>query len=186
MIDPFPWPCPPWLTKVSQPIADFFSLTTLPLHAHEILLAFTMYHLINTRVSPFLSKRLFPVTYTSFNDRTRLNWDVHVVSLVQSTLINTLALWVCWTDEERSEMNWRGRVFGYTGAGGMIQAFAAGYFLWDLMVCLTHIDIFGVGLLAHAISALSVFSLGFVSFPGESLSAWGEECASIPLRPKLT
>ena len=60
-------------------------------------------------------------------------------------------------------MDWQQRVWGYTGGGGMIQGFAAGYFLWDLCVCLSHIDVFGWGLLAHAVSALVVFSLGFVS-----------------------
>lgn len=59
-------------------------------------------------------------------------------------------------------MDWAGRVWGYTGAGGMIQGFAAGYFLWDLCVCVAHVDVFGVGLLAHAVAALIVFSLGFV------------------------
>ncbi len=60
-------------------------------------------------------------------------------------------------------MNWRGRVWGYTGAGGMIQGFAAGYFLWDLMVSSMNVGVFGWGLLAHAVSALVVFSFGFVS-----------------------
>ena len=59
----------------------------------------------------------------------------------------------------------RGRVFGYTGAGGMIQGFAAGYFLWDLVICCKHVAVFGWGLLAHAVAALMVFSLGFVSAP---------------------
>ena len=45
----------------------------------------------------------------------------------------------------------------------MIQGFAAGYFLWDLVVSWKYLDLFGWGLLAHAISALVVFSLGFVS-----------------------
>jgi hypothetical protein len=62
-------------------------------------------------------------------------------------------------------MDWRGRVWGYTGAGGMIQGFAAGYFLWDLCVSTLHVGIFGWGMLAHAIAALVVFSLGFVGFP---------------------
>lgn len=60
-------------------------------------------------------------------------------------------------------MDWAGRVWGYTGGGGMIQGFAAGYFLWDLCVCVAHVDVFGWGLLAHAVAALVVFSLGFVS-----------------------
>lgn len=45
----------------------------------------------------------------------------------------------------------------------MIQGFAAGYFLWDLGICITNIGVFGWGLLAHAIAALVVFSFGFVS-----------------------
>ena len=60
-------------------------------------------------------------------------------------------------------MDWRGRVWGYTGAGGMIQGFAAGYFLWDLCVSVVNVSVFGWGLLAHAVAALVVFSLGFVS-----------------------
>lgn len=55
------------------------------------------------------------------------------------------------------------RVYGYTGAGGLVQAMAAGYFLWDLMISTVHFKIFGPGLWFHAISALWVFSFGFVS-----------------------
>jgi hypothetical protein len=87
---------------------------------------------------------------------------------VQSTIICVLALWVTVKDEERSNMNWAGRVHGYTGAGGLIQAFAGGYFLWDLVITLQNVSIFGPGMLAHAISALFVFSLGFVC-PFESV-----------------
>ena len=60
-------------------------------------------------------------------------------------------------------MTWDERIWGYDGAGGMIQGFAAGYFLWDLIVCVRWLDLFGWGMLAHAISALVVFSVGFVS-----------------------
>ena len=66
-------------------------------------------------------------------------------------------------DGERKTQEWEERVFGYTGAGGMIQGFAAGYFLWDLVICIRHLAVFGWGLLAHAVAALVVFSLGFVS-----------------------
>ena len=60
-------------------------------------------------------------------------------------------------------MGWEERVWGYSGAGGMIQAFAAGYFLWDLGICYRNRNVFGLGLLAHAVAALVVFSFGFVS-----------------------
>ncbi|KAI9801521.1 MAG: hypothetical protein M1833_002753 [Piccolia ochrophora] len=162
MLDPV-FPPPPLLTKLVQPLADALSLTTLPLHAHEVLIAFTLYHLINTRLSPAVSTWLFPDIYPHFNRKTKINWDVHVVSLCQSVLICALALWVLYVDEERSAMGWRERVWGYTGAGGMIQGLAAGYFLWDLMVSIANVNAFGWGMLAHALCALIVFSFGFVS-----------------------
>jgi hypothetical protein len=70
---------------------------------------------------------------------------------------------VMWTDEERKGMDWQQRIWGYTGAAGMIQGLATGYFLWDLMISLQNAKLFGPGMLAHAFSALLVFSFGFVS-----------------------
>ncbi|KAF2116281.1 TLC domain-containing protein [Lophiotrema nucula] len=164
MHDPFPIPPPESLQKLIQPFADYFSLHTLPLHFHEVLIAAVLYHVTNKFISPAFSRFCFPRIYPNFNERTKLNWDVHVVSFVQSTLINVLALWVIWTDQERADMNWQGKVWGYTGASGLIQAFAGGYFLWDLFITLRNINIFGLGMLAHAVSALFVFSLGFRPF----------------------
>ncbi|KAM0796690.1 TLC domain-containing protein [Usnea florida] len=164
MHDPFPFPPPPLLARLTTPIANALALPTLPLHIHELLCATLVYHVICRYISPYLSSKLFPRTYPALNARTKLNWDVHVVSLAQSLIINTLALWVMWTDEERGRMEWDQRVWGYTGASGMIQGFAAGYFLWDLITCVGNVAVFGWGLLAHAVAALVVFSLGFRPF----------------------
>ncbi|KAL9098129.1 MAG: hypothetical protein Q9163_006151, partial [Psora crenata] len=140
MHDPFPLVPSRALVSLTNPVANHFGLTTLPLHIHELLLATLTYTLIFTYLSPFLSRVLFPRIYPALNKRTKLNWDVHVVSLVQSLFINTAALWVMWTDRERAHMAWEERVWGYTGAGGMIQGFAAGYFLWDMGICVGHVD----------------------------------------------
>ncbi|KAL6707664.1 hypothetical protein ACN47E_003785 [Coniothyrium glycines] len=164
MHDPFPFSPPAWLLPYVQPVADYFSMQTLPLHYHEVLLAFALYHITNRVISPAFSNYFFPRIYPAFNARTKLNWDVHIVSFVQSTLICGLALWVLLTDEELRRMDRIERVHGYTGASGLIQAFAGGYFLWDLMVTVQNVRIFGVGMLFHAISALCVFSLGFRPF----------------------
>lgn len=164
MHDPFFLPPPPFLQNTVKPIAAQLGLTTLHLHIHELLFATTVYSFIYTVVSPLVSNTLFPDIYPKFPPRTRLNWDVHVVSLCQSLFINCAALWVMWVDEERRQMGWEERVWGYSGAGGMIQAFAAGYFLWDLGICFRNRSVFGLGLLAHAVAALVVFSFGFVSW----------------------
>ncbi|ORY13057.1 TLC domain-domain-containing protein [Clohesyomyces aquaticus] len=164
MHDPFPIPAPKGLANIIKPYAESLGLQTLHLHFHEIACAFTIYHLTNVYLAPAISKRFLPRQYANFNARTRLNWNVHIVSFVQSTLVCIMALWVMFADEERAEMNWQGKIWGYTGASGLIQAFAGGYFVWDLMITLQNLSIFGPGMLAHAISALFVFSLGFRPF----------------------
>jgi hypothetical protein len=165
MHDPFPIPPVPFLSKAVQPFSDYFGLTTLPLHIHEVLIAFLGYTFINIYVAPWISTWLFPVRYPKLNAEKKMNWDVHVVSLCQSSLINILALWVMFKDEERWNMDWQQRVWGYTGGAGMIQGLAAGYFLWDLMITIRYLKSFGPGMLAHAASALTVFSFGFVCRP---------------------
>ncbi|KAF2642764.1 DUF887-domain-containing protein [Massarina eburnea CBS 473.64] len=164
MHDPFPIVPPEWLPRYVQPVAEYLSLQTLPLHIHEVTFAFCLYYGIHQFFAPFISNLLVPRTYASFSSRTRLSWNVHIVSFVQSTLICVLALWVMATDEERKNMDWSERVYGYTGAGGLVQALAGGYFVWDLVITLQNMSVFGPGMLAHAVSALFVFALGFRPF----------------------
>ena len=92
-----------------------------------------------------------------------------MVSMVQSLFINTVALWVIFADGERKSMSWRERVWGYSGATGMVQAFSAGYFVWDLLASAMDVDVHGWGALVHAASAVVVSGLGFVSFSPSSL-----------------
>lgn len=161
MRDPFLRP-PDLLVKATEPVASSLALTTLPFHVHEILPAFCIYEFINRVVSPYVSARLAPKTYKQLSRKSKINWNVHFVSMVQSCFINTLALWVIYADKERMRMGWKERVWGYTGAGGMVQGFAAGYFAWDLLASIQDVDVHGWGALAHAASALTVSMMGFV------------------------
>jgi hypothetical protein len=167
MRDPFPIAPPAPLVNAVKPVADYLSLSTLPLHAHEVLFAFSLYTFVCTVVSPALSNYFYPERYRALNARTRTNWNVHVVSFVQSCIICTMSLYIILFDDERKE--WRQsdkldlRIWGYSGITGMCQSFALGYFLWDFVMCAWRVDIFGWGMLAHAISAVSVFALGYVS-----------------------
>lgn len=164
MIDPLPRP-PASISSLTQPIADALSLQTLPLHAHEVLLAFTAYHLTDVLLAPRLSAHFFPKTYPSLPPRTKINWNIRVVSTIQAIFICGLAFWVVVADEERKHMDLEERIWGYTGALGMTQAFAAGYFVWDVKISAANVGILGWGSLAHAVSALLITSLGFVSLP---------------------
>ncbi|KAK5716024.1 hypothetical protein LTR15_009849 [Elasticomyces elasticus] len=177
MRDPFPLPPLPILTSFIQPLASYLHLSTLPLHIHEVLFAFTLYATIGLYLSPLLSSYFCGSRYNAFSRRTQINWNVHVVSFCQACIICSLSLWLITQDTERQ--TWRPenndggrngveglqkRVWGYNGATGLCQSFALGYFLWDLVMCSVHVDIFGWGMLAHAVAAVSVFSLGYRPF----------------------
>ncbi|RAL61747.1 hypothetical protein DID88_002813 [Monilinia fructigena] len=75
MHDPFPIPPSQWLSQAVQPFADYFHLTTLPLHIHEVLGSFLAYTFINKVVAPQVSIRLFPEKYSKFSAERKLNWD---------------------------------------------------------------------------------------------------------------
>lgn len=154
----------PILSKAITPFAEYTGLKTLPLHIHEVVVSFIAYSIINKKVAPVVSTWLFPVKYPALSAEKKFNWNVHVVSLCQSLLVNSMALYVILNDEERYSMTWEERIWGYTGASGMIQGLASGYFLWDLVVTIQNIKMFGPGMLAHAITALTVFSFGFRPF----------------------
>ncbi|KAH7336347.1 TLC domain-containing protein [Rhexocercosporidium sp. MPI-PUGE-AT-0058] len=160
----FYYPAPPSLVAASKPLADFLALWTLPYHIHEVFAAFVIYQLIFSLISPLASSWFLPRVYHGLPVRRRISWNVHVTSMVQSTFITVMALYVIWTDEERRRMDWIGRIWGYTGAMGVVQGLAAGYFLWDLIASVIHFNVLGPGSLAHAVSALLVTSMGFRPF----------------------
>lgn len=168
MNDPFPLRCPPNLVRAVKPLAAKLGLTTLPSHIHEIAFSFLLYEGLFTILSPLLSSILVSRIYTSFTRRGKLNWDAHTTSQVQAFLINTLALWIILADPLRQNQSapdaWRERLWGYSAAGGLAQAFAAGYFLWDVVTSSMHMDVMGASSLAHAVAALGVTVLGFRPF----------------------
>lgn len=62
-------------------------------------------------------------------------------------------------DDERRNMTLEERLWGYTGAAGLVQALATGYFLFDLVVMIRYLDVFGLGMLAHASRFVGFFLL---------------------------
>lgn len=161
--DPFPLAPIPWLSEWVRPFANRFGLVILPMHIHEVVYSAGFYFFAQHVISPILSNMFAAKYYSHLSRKKKINWDVHVVSFFQSVLISVLALWVMFTDEERMNMDREGRLWGYTGSCGLIAGLAVGYFVWDLVVTSLNLDVFGIGALAHAISALTAFSLGFVS-----------------------
>jgi hypothetical protein len=163
MRDPLALP-PAIALPLLQPLAHKYGLLTLPYHVHEILGSFLFYTSIFLLISPILSVWLFPDRYRQISRKTRISWHVRVVSTIQSTFICILALYIICVDQDRRRLGPEGRLWAYSGATGMVQAFAAGYFLWDVWISVQYISILGPSSLAHAVSALLITCLGFVSY----------------------
>lgn len=162
MKDPFFIPPISALEEWVRPFAERYHMTVFPQHAHEVIAAALLYTFIHLVISPWLSNK-YAAAYYPTDKGKRASWDSHVVSLFQSTLISIVALYVMFTDKERASMDWQARIWGYTGASGLVQSLVAGYFVWDFAITIANLKVFGLGLLAHAVSALSVYSLGYVS-----------------------
>ena len=166
MLDPFSLPAHVPQPAVIVRIADMLSLPALPLHAHEVCFALGFYTLISQVLSPFITARLFPRIYSKFNHYTRINWHIHVVSLIQSCVVNALSFYIIFFDAERKAWmgagNWEKRIWGYDGFTGLTQSIALGYFLWDFYISLRYAHIFGWSMVAHASATCAMFILGFV------------------------
>jgi hypothetical protein len=169
MLDPFPPPS--WMRDAVEPLAHKLHLHTLTLHIHEVLFSYAVYVVINSVLSPYISARLLPATYAQFPPRTKLQWNLHVTSLINATFLSIAILYVLYADKDRLNATWEDRLWGYTGAGGLVQALSAGYFLWDVQVCFRNVAILGVLDPLHAAVGLCVSLLGFVRLWNSTLSS---------------
>ncbi|KAK6202599.1 TLC domain-containing protein [Scheffersomyces amazonensis] len=126
-------------------------------HWHEAIVSF-LFYTIAQQVSKPISAHYFGKTYTSLKYKTKVNFDIHVVSMVQCFISISLLLPMWnhshWQNRVNDPLN---SVVGYTPYGGLVASLTLGYFLWDLMVCLVHFDIFGIGFLFHGFAAAFVF-----------------------------
>lgn len=160
MQDPFFAPIPA-LVNLITPLCEKLHLYSLSLHIHEILFAFAFYHTIFEYLAPSVSAAFLSAQYGKMSPESKLRWNMHCCSMVQSCTICVLALFVMAVDKERAGMDLEGRMWGYTGAAGLVQALATGYFLFDTVVMLRYLDVFGVGMLVHGVSCLVTYTLGF-------------------------
>lgn len=136
--------------------------STFLLHWHEILGSFLFYCAIQA-VSPAISTALLGKSYTGLNHKTKLNFDIHVVSMVQC-IISVVTLIPAWGHEhfQSRVADPYASIFGYNAYSGFVTAITIGYFIWDLIVCLAYLKLFGVGFLLHAFAALYVFGVALL------------------------
>lgn len=138
------------------------ALTSFQAHWHEVLGLFLFYCAIQA-ASPWVSKAVVGNAYTGLNAKTKLNFDIHVVSMVQCIIL-IVVLIPSWGNEhfQNRASDPYGSIFGYNEYLGFVVAITIGYFIWDLIVCLMYIRLFGAGFLLHAFAALYVFGVALI------------------------
>ncbi|CAL9734289.1 hypothetical protein MOSE0_E02630 [Monosporozyma servazzii] len=120
------------------------------LHLHEIAYAFLFYQTISSFIAPMVNRLIFGERYTSIKDeKLKIDFDIHVVSMVQA-LISLYIIWPVLTLPFFSH-----NIATYQNDYcSMVSSLSAGYFVWDLIVCLKYIHIYGFQYLIHAVVAL--------------------------------
>lgn len=133
-------------------------MTPFQAHWHEIVIS-TVFYFVIQAMSPAVCTTLFGKAYTALDKKTKVNFDIHAVSMVQCVI--SVLLLLCGlrnapyanrlADPESS-------ILGYTPYLGFVAAMTIGYFIWDLFVCAWYFKLFGLSFLFHGFAALYVFS----------------------------
>ena len=146
-----------------KPAATYTSLFDPSWHIQEISFIFAACCLINWALSPRISSYFFPSRYTSIHSNIKTQWDIRVVSLLQSTFIGVMALWVVVNDKELANITGvRERLWGYSKNVGMISGYSIGYYLWELAAMMQNTRSFSADMLLHSVCALVLLSVCYV------------------------
>lgn len=163
------------LQSLSQSLRpDFFTIPNnfYSTHYHEILYSFIFYNALFL-VCPVIGKITFKQNYTALNRKQRLNFDIHIIAMIQC-LISIVACVPLLLQSQGPDNSYAmgqdfgstnaSKLFGYNYNFSFVGAITTGYFIWDLLVCLQHFDLFGFSFLLHAFAALFVFSITLIPF----------------------
>lgn len=128
-------------------------------HLHEIIFSFVFYQLAFSVVAPFLNKVVFRKHYTTIRDPLlKIDFNVHTVSMIQAVVSNTVLLPTLTTPMHYN-------VVTYTDSySSMVSSLSAGYFIWDLTMCVRYFKLYGLEFTGHAIGSVYVMLLSLRPF----------------------
>ncbi|EEB06854.1 DUF887 family protein [Schizosaccharomyces japonicus yFS275] len=140
-----------------EPLFAKLHLSKLARHTHVFIGAALVYQLV-MMLSPRISSRLSK-HYPSLPLKTRINWDIHFVSTVQSIFLCVVGS-LMFVDRR----SWSDKIFGYSEFTADVIATAGGYFLWDLLTSIRYVYLTGPGFVVHALAALFVVCFSYRPF----------------------
>lgn len=172
----------PKLNEAIQTACDCAHLPLLPQWSSIVLASFAACQLLYAQIGPALTRWLLPKKYPNLTDRKRLDWDIHVVSFTNAAVITYLSTRVVLFDQERKQMTWQQRAWGFTESSAFVLAVANGYFYWHLIMMIRYHRVYGLAMVAHAVSVSFLMTNGFVSMSEQEIS-WKLSDYGLPQRP---
>lgn len=133
---------------------ESWNLSMLPIHGWQIILSFSVWNIVYFFFKSFYKKKKF---FQALSNSRKTDFVVCHVSLLHSTLILFLAFPMLFDSNLVND-----KIHGYTYYSGSVLAITTGYFVWDTILCLKHLQ--GYQYTFHAISCLSLFLLSFVIY----------------------
>ena len=147
-----------------QQICENAGMPLLPKYLPGLLAVFSGYQLVYVAMGPWLSTTFLPKAYPNFRGSDKLRWDENVVSLIQALVICTLSAQIMLFDEDRRNMTWQERTWGYSEPAAMVLTVANGYFYWHTMMMIRFREVFGWAMVAHGVAVSVLMTTGYVSF----------------------
>ncbi|KAI0658851.1 DUF887-domain-containing protein [Cubamyces menziesii] len=148
------------LRAIAQPMARLLNLPHLPDHFPLLVYAFILFTSVHLVISPYLSARIFPVSYGKLRSKRAINqWNIQVVSLFHVFIVLPLALACFGSDTLKADKLW-----GWDERVGRTVAVACGYFLWDTLDAIFNFD--DLGFLIHGVSCFTLYMMTFRPFLG--------------------
>ncbi|RDX47035.1 DUF887-domain-containing protein [Lentinus brumalis] len=149
-----------FLVAVAQPVARILRLPHLPEHFPTLFYAFLGFTALHLYISPFLSSRIFPISYGKLRTPRAVNqWNIQVVSLFHVFIVLPLALSCFGSETLEADKLW-----GWDDRVGTTVAVACGYFLWDALDAAINFD--DLGFLIHGVACFTLYILTFRPFLG--------------------
>ncbi|KAI5955812.1 hypothetical protein KGF54_001314 [Candida jiufengensis] len=146
-------------------------------HWHEIIGSVIFYFTIQQLSKP-ISKYFFGKHYINLKPNTKINFDVHITSMVQCFISIGLLIPHFNNPHFQNRLNDPiNSLLGSTPFGTLLASLTAGYFIWDLFICLKYYKLFGIGFLLHAIAALYAMGCAFIPY----CQPWGAAFLSFEL-----